>query len=444
MRIVLVVHGFPPHEGGGAEKHAQRIARGLTARGHHVRVLTTAPPVVGSHPEREISSENGYEIHRISSAVPPDSASEVWDDNPVFAEALSTLIREDRPDLVHLFGGYLASSSIVRASKRHNLPVVVSIIDYWWVCPRITMLDTRGNLCAGPSASKCARCSAERQRRFRVFGTLAPKTVDVVWGVAVRQPAVRRTLGVEYPANRLQTMREALSMADAVVSQSPYMTRRYQELGFAPRRWILSRQGVDVQSCPLRETSSTVRVVYLGQVKPHKGVRVLLEAWSLLRGETPRQLTLWGWDTGEPEFGDWVRNTVGRIPSASWAGSISPGLHWQTLVNADLVVVPSIWLENTPNSILEAQAMGVPVIGTKIGGIPDMVRHEVDGLLVEPNSAEALASAMQRLIDDHELRRRLSCQAPALKTLEDEVIELEEVFRGLPKSVDNDTRRLSS
>ena len=96
--------------------------------------------------------------------------------------------------------------------------------------------------------------------------------------------------------------------------------------------------------------------------------------------------------------------------------------------NLDVLVVPSLWLENSPLVIHEARMAGVAVIGSNIGGIPGLIEHDVSGLLVPPGSVDALAAALQQLAADRELLDRLRRSAPSIKSIEDDAVEWEQRY----------------
>jgi glycosyltransferase involved in cell wall biosynthesis len=97
----------------------------------------------------------------------------------------------------------------------------------------------------------------------------------------------------------------------------------------------------------------------------------------------------------------------------------------------DVLVVPSLWLENSPLVIHEAFMAGVPVVAARIGGIPDLVRDEEYGLLYDAESPAALAARLGRLIDDPDLLARLSGQRPRVKSIAQDAREWEERYSGL-------------
>ena len=94
----------------------------------------------------------------------------------------------------------------------------------------------------------------------------------------------------------------------------------------------------------------------------------------------------------------------------------------------DVLVVPSLWLENSPLVIHEAQMAGVPVVGARIGGIPDLVEDGRGGLLYDPSSPPELTAALRRLIDDRDLVRRLGRMAPPVKSIAEDAREWTAVY----------------
>jgi glycosyltransferase involved in cell wall biosynthesis len=142
-------------------------------------------------------------------------------------------------------------------------------------------------------------------------------------------------------------------------------------------------------------------------------------------------LQLYGSSTGEPAYGDWVHRAVDRLPDASWEGQFHPEQLWEVLAELDVLVVPSRWPDNSPNIILEAQAAGLPILGSNVGGIPELVAHERNGLLFEPDDAAGIARQLQRLLDEPDLLARLQQQAPRVRTIAEEHDEIAGLYQRL-------------
>lgn len=153
------------------------------------------------------------------------------------------------------------------------------------------------------------------------------------------------------------------------------------------------------------------RILFVGYLRPEKGVGYLVEAFEKLRRTRPLKLTLVGGsDRKTGVEAEWLQ----RVRRSEFAddftitGMLDFGKPLFDLYRShDMYVLPSL-SEGTPRTLVEARAFGCPVVATRAGGIPSSVEHEVNGLLVNPRSAEELATAMNRILTDDRLRAKLS------------------------------------
>jgi glycosyltransferase involved in cell wall biosynthesis len=408
-RILILVHHYPPTYTGGAEQRAARTAQALQRRGYEVYVLCVES-ITSEQAELHWSDnvQDGIRVRRLSFCYSEgeDGFRESYD-NPYTRQGLTSLLESWQPDLVYLFSGYLMSASVVDVAKAHDIPIVVALTDYWWFCHRMHLLRHDGARCGGPEPVACARCQAEIYRRFRAPARALPAATDLFWSTAKAIRPLADMLGVPEQQRRAAMLIRSLNMADGLISPSRYLAEAYIRNGADPARMHVCRQGVDENLCLLRVPAVEIRIGYLGQMKPHKGVHLLLEAWGKLSGPRPRRLILYGSGFGEDSYSTRLRAQIARYTDVSWNGNFVGKHVWQVLAEIDAVVVPSRWAENSPNTILEAQAVGVPVIGSDLGGIAELVQHEENGLLFEPDSSDDLARQLQRLLDDPGLLQRL-------------------------------------
>jgi glycosyltransferase involved in cell wall biosynthesis len=177
-----------------------------------------------------------------------------------------------------------------------------------------------------------------------------------------------------------------------------------------------------------------LRVGYIGQIKRHKGVDLILEAWAYLHGDHPRELRLYGSAAGEEAYAQQLREQMRGLANVEWKGAFQGEQVWHVLADLDVLVVPSRWVENSPNVILEAQAVGVPVIGSNLGGVAELVQHERNGLVFQVDDARDLARQLQRLLDEPALLSRLQSAATAFRTFDQEVCQLVELYAELASS----------
>jgi glycosyltransferase involved in cell wall biosynthesis len=133
------------------------------------------------------------------------------------------------------------------------------------------------------------------------------------------------------------------------------------------------------------------QVLYVGPADRHKGLSVLLDAWWRLPPDTGRLVVVGA-----------TASAVGIVaaPGIEFTGRLTGDHLWRQFRHAAVVVVPSIWPEPCPTVVLEAMAWGRPVVGSRIGGIPDLVEHGHTGLLVPPGDPVALAGALAALLAD--------------------------------------------
>ena len=428
MRILVAVHHFPPTHFGGAEWEAFRAASELQARGHEVRVLCVdrpAAPGVPTPPWRDDRYE-GVAVRRLA-FDPAWFTRPAWEyDNPWIGDRVREHLTESRAEVFHLMGGYLISARPLAVARELGIPSVVTLMDFWFLCPRISLLRSDGRRSTvPPDASTCARCLGEERRRYRWAGYLAPRLMATYW----RRQAVPR----QRIERRMAVLRDRLDRAEALVCRSAFVRTAFVASGIAAGRMVLIRQGCDFAglepSVPVGDDAPVLRVGYIGQLAQPKGVHVLFEAVRRLAG-APITVRAHGDATAHPAYAETLRRLAAHDGRLALAGACRDRASISRAYRAcDVVVVPSLWYENSPNVILEAFAHGTPVIGSDLGGIRELVRHETDGLLFEVGSPESLARQLRRLLEEPGLRRRLAAGVPRVRSVGEEVDDLEAVYR---------------
>ena len=430
MNVLVAVHHFPPTHLGGAEREAFGIARGLQARGHAVRVLCV-DPTASTDPSGPSWRDDRYEglaVRRLA-FVPTMAftAHPTWEyDNPWIGERLREYIEEDRPDVFHLIGGYLISARALVVARALGIPRVVSLTDFWFLCPRVTFLRSDGRLSdVPPVASACAQCLGEERRRYRWLGRVAPRAMAAFW--RWRGRAVQRV------ERRTAFLRDNLAQTDAIVCRSAFVRSTFVASGFDPGRMVTIRQGCDFAGTGVARAPegdlSVLRVGYVGQIVWLKGVHVLFEAVGRLLGAA-LSVRAYGDPTAQPAYAATLRRMAARDSRLQLGGVLrSRDEVSRAYRDLDVLVVPSLWYEISPTVILEAFAHGKPVIGSNLGGIRELVRDQIDGLLFDRGSAESLARQLRRLVEEPGLRWRLASGVPRVRSVSDDVDDLEAVYR---------------
>lgn len=410
MKVLLASDFYPPFTG-GSELQVEMLGQELAQRGHAVCVATVWHKGLQEH-ERQ-SGVTVYRLRGLTTSIPfffRDPGVRRFHPpfpDPGLTSELRRIVAMARPDVVHATG--CIAYSCAAALLGTEIPLVVTARDYSYSCAARTLVRNH-KVCDGPRLGKCIRCAS------KTYGL--PKAVAAVSGV--------------YGFRGLLTSR-----VSAFHAASTFVGRILERdlLGRSGWGGADRRQGPTIIPNMLRPdadgscghevaelVSAKPYILYVGALRPHKGVDVLLEAYGRL--EVPPNLVLAGttWPDTPSEFPKGVR--VLREVSHEYVMEA-----WK---EALFGVIPSRWPEPFGNVIIEAMAKGKAVIATNLAGPVDIVVDGSTGVLVPPDDVGALAAAMQRLIADVALRQRLEIAArerAALYYADRVVPQLEKLYR---------------
>ena len=209
-------------------------------------------------------------------------------------------------------------------------------------------------------------------------------------------------------------VRRQMGTPDLVLSPSKFLADFYLERGlFCDTRLEVLANPLppgNRPELPKTRPQMKTKFLFVGQLEAHKGILLLLDALDQL-GDVEMHFA------GEGSLAEFVSERALRDPRVTYHGFVSLDNLVKLLENIDAVVLPSICYENSPTVIYEAFLIGVPVIASRIGGIPEIVKEELSGLLVTPGSVQELVAAMRRIHNERELwwERTQSIRAYALQ-----------------------------
>ena len=228
---------------------------------------------------------------------------------------------------------------------------------------------------------------------------------------------------------RLDAVRRVFDHVSLFVAPSAALGDEYLALGLPPDKLRVADYGFVPLDRRRRQRGSTLRIGFVGTLAWHKGAHVLLEA---VRGLPLARLDvrLAGDVHVFPDYVADLRRLAEGLP-VTFTGRFERADAARIYATLDVLVVPSLWPENSPLVIHEAFMAGVPVVGARIGGIPELVRDGATGLLCDAGSATALSDALRMLVDEpdrvREFRARI-LSAPGVKTIADEALEWERTY----------------
>ena len=370
---VLIVSGIWPPDVGGPASHAPELAAFLSARGHGVEVVTTADRPPGPRP---------YRVSHVPRSTPPGLRH---------ARVAALIARRARgADVVY------ATSMISRAGAATTLarrPLVLKLV---------------------------ADAAYERAKRRGLFdGSLADFQgfeggLEVKALRAARDFAIRRAAQVVCPSAFLREVALGWGLPPEKITVLPNAIPPLPSL--RPSAELRAELGVDG---PL--------LAFAGRLNPQKALDVALEALAAVEGAS---LALAG-DGPERERLECRVDDLGLSDRVRFLGARTREQVLELFAAADASLLSSSW-ENFPHTVVEALAVGTPVLATAVGGVPEVVRDGENGLLVAPNDAGALAGAIRRFLDEDGLRERLAAAAaPSVEHLQGAKVytRLEEILR---------------
>jgi glycosyltransferase involved in cell wall biosynthesis len=221
---------------------------------------------------------------------------------------------------------------------------------------------------------------------------------------------------------RLMAAHEVFDAIDLFVAPSASIAEQFERLGLPAGKLRVSDYGfAPMPPAPRQPHELALRIGFAGTLVWHKGAHVLLDAVRQLPGSS-WELKIFGSADTFPDYVEELRRKAAGLPVA-FMGAFDHERTAGVYAQMDVLVVPSVWLENSPLVIHEAFMTRVPVVGARIGGIPDLVTDGVDGLLFDAGSPQALASALRRLIDRPGLLAELAERAPRVKPLVEDVAD---------------------
>ena len=360
MRVLQLNHVFD--EVGGAEVYFRSLVRWQRDRGHEVGVFAGSQTIAVDDEDRVVVTRPEFDL------------SQIIDDaglNTRFVEFAERF----RPDVIHVHNLHSFPAGFVLAIASLGVPTIQTVHDLSLVCTNGWCVLPDGRLCSGGPGRKCLEEGCE---------TNAPYDARIVQAAALR----------------LQLLRSGF---DAFLSPSEFVAERCRENGLADVHVIPYRVDPELLSERPAERA-TNHLLFAGRLAPEKGLRTLIEALPRVAEAHPDvKLSIVGRGPDEADLRA-LATRVGVDVNVTFPGRIPRAEVMDLLRTCTALVVPSHWCENSPVSCYESLLAGLPMIASDIGGIPELVRDGVTGLLVRPRDAGDLAEKLTQILGDGNLR----------------------------------------
>lgn len=394
MHILKIIHGYPPQYNAGSEVYSQSICIELS-KYHKISVFTREENLYAPcFSIREEKINENLTLYLVNHPQGKDGYRHQQMD-----DIFTSLLKKLQPNIAHI--GHLnhLSTGLVDVLNLFKIPIVYTLHDFWLMCPRGQFLtrsigNPKGNfqLCTHQNDRKCATDC------YKVYfsGIKENEASDIEqWESWVH--------------HRMKEVKRIVSKIDLFIAPSKYLENRFvQDFCIAKEKIIYLDYGFPTQYLlPTQKISANEPYTfgYIGTHIPAKGVNLLIEAFKRL--EQPAILKIFGRENGQSTKALRIMASSSKNKIEFLGEYINQNLVNDVFSKVDCIVVPSIWGENSPLVIHEAQACKIPVITADFGGMKEYVAHKVNGLLFKHREVESLAEQLNFAVSNPEKMKNL-------------------------------------
>ena len=392
MNILKVIHGFPPDYMAGSEVYSYYLVKALLKLQEDVTVFTSVENEFDN--EYTIYNEiyNGINVQRINKFRRDYSYQDKFYDINIDA-AFRRYLNQMRPDVVH-FGhlSHLSTGLLQIAAQEYNLPTVFTIHDFWLFCVKGQLINQHGKRCNGCSSEKCHLCSP--------------------YQITVKE--IQRTL---------KYMRGLVDLVDLFLAPSHTLRNFFIQQGVPENKVFYSKYGFDKSNITFKNKQYTketkINFAFMGRIIPNKGIKILSEAFQNINAT----LSIYGNIGSQKRFLE--------KKNIHFKGGYDNHNINQVLHDIDVLIVPSIWLENSPLVIQEAFLAGVPVIASNIGGMKELVTDCTNGFLFEAGNMQSLKDCVLNIINNPLLLNELKVSDNVVRCITDDAKFVQNIYRNV-------------
>ena len=439
MKVIHLPFTYYPDPVGGTETYVAALIQQMRQQGVDGVVVAPAD-------EPGVYSVQGTTVCRLAVSSNRLTLRELYGEGDArVAEQFTRLLDHERPDLVHMHAFTSAVSlQLVRIAQGRSIPVVFTYHTPSVSCQRGTLLRWGRAVCDGQMKRRCCtQCTLHGLGLNRAAScaigllprALAQRVGEAGWrGRLCTALRMRELVELRHGATRA-LMREA----DAIVVLCTWTCELLERNGVSPGKIIVSHHGLPRrgQRPPSRYSDRAIgqplRLVYLGRLHPTKGVDLLVRAVRAAANAAV-ELDVYGivQSPADERYRTWLINLSADDGRIRFLEPVPVEQVHTTLEGYDLLAVPSQWLETGPLVVLEAFNAGIPVLGSALGGIAELVQHGVNGLLVHPfHQVDAWRAMLETLVTGPGMVGRLAKGVTPPRGMDDVAEEMRTVYERL-------------
>ena len=420
-----------PEAVGGTEIYVRDLAHVQVARGDSVMIL--AP---GDEPQSYV--HEGLPVVRYTVSNDISDVRDLYTSGKTNVAEFITAIERFSPDVLHVHGiGRGIAPAALEHARKLGMSIVLTYHTPTTTCVRGTLLQHGAHPCDGVlDAHRCTACNLTAHGVPSAIATTIARAPALA-STLVRATGIRGRVTTALRMRELVTLRHdqtrhVLDLADHIVAPAAWVHVLLRKLGVPDEKLTLSRQGIRATPVPqqAKRDDARLQIVYVGRVEPSKGVHLLTRALRALP-DFSVELHMYGVTQGNAHvaYRRDLRDDIARDKRVTLHDPVGPDEVVATIAKYDVLAVPSQQFETGPLVVLEAFAAGLPVVGTRLGGIAELVQDGVNGLLVESGSVSGWTRAFRRLAEDVALLERLRAGIRPPRRIEDVADDMHGIYQ---------------
>lgn len=284
---------------------------------------------------------------------------------------LEELLQVEKPDVAHLhLFQHQISPSILKVLKKYNIPIVYTVHDLKPVCLNYKMLNNNG-LCEKCISQSYIQCLKNKC----VKNSYLFSAINVIEGY-------------------LHKYLKSYELIDIFITPSQFYKNKLIQAGIQNNKVVHIPNFINLEKFS-PEYESQDYFIYVGRLSDEKGIETLIKSMKYVKKSV---LKIIGTGPLKEELEKLVFDE--KIENVEFLGFKSGEILKNIIRHSKFVIIPSEWYENGPMSVIEAMALGKPIIGSNIGGIPEMITNEINGCLFEPRDCKELSECINNLLKD--------------------------------------------
>ncbi len=400
LRVLKVIHGYPPYYMAGSEIYTANLCNELSKK-INVLIFTRIEDEYKKPYEINESFENGIKIIRVNKPGRDYTFRSKYIDEEM-AKIFEKILLNNKTDIVHI--GHLShlTTLIVKIIKKYNIPIIFTLHDYWMMCIRGQLIKDDLTLCSGPNKENCAKCN------MKYFNSKQQAKEEI--------------------EDYLKVFQGLTNKIDLFIAPSKFLREIYVKYGIPGDKIIYMDYGFDKTLFDniKKESSKKMQFGFVGRIIPVKGIATLIEAFNQI-DHNKALLNIYGNYSNSYQYL--------KKQCKNSAIIFHGGFNYQDIANVfsniEVLIAPSIWFENSPLVIHEAFIANIPVITSRLGGMAELVKHKRNGLLFEPGNADDLREKIERFIKDPNLIKKLTQKPTKVRSIQQDAQDIINLYNNL-------------